>query len=258
MENYCFVIQPIADEKYRKRYDDIYVPAIESAGLTAYRVDLDPSVKVPIAEIEQKIKDATLCFAEISVDNPNVWYEVGYAFAIGKDVVIVCENTRTKFPFDIQHKSIIQYDTRSTSDFKELGEKITNKTKAYLDTQKTATKILNTPIQETEGLQSYELAILALIIGEQYTDEISVSIYQLKDRVNKAGFNDTAYSIGIRQLKSKGFITTAIEADFNGNEYPICKLTEVGYNFAQNNIHLFDLKQPQPVRKDSEGFDLPF
>lgn len=258
MENYCFVIQPIADEKYRKRYDDIYVPAIESAGLTAYRVDLDASVKVPIAEIEQKIKGATLCFAEISIDNPNVWYEVGYAFALEKDVVMVCEKTRIKFPFDIQHKSIIPYDTRSTSDFTELGEKIAKKTKAYLETRKTAVKILNTPIQETSGLQSYELAILALIIGEQYSDEISVSIYQLKDRVNKAGFNDTAFSIGIRQLKSKGFITTATEEDFHGNEYHTCKLTDIGDNFALNNIHLFDLKQSQPVRVDSEALVLPF
>ena len=34
MENYkfCFVIQPISDEKCNKRFDDVYKPVIEKAG----------------------------------------------------------------------------------------------------------------------------------------------------------------------------------------------------------------------------------
>jgi hypothetical protein len=34
----CFVIQPFTDI-YNKRFDDLYKPAIEAAGMTAYRVD---------------------------------------------------------------------------------------------------------------------------------------------------------------------------------------------------------------------------
>ena len=55
MNNECFVIQPISDLKFTKRFDDIYKPAIESVGLFAYRVDLDPMVKIPIVDIESKI-----------------------------------------------------------------------------------------------------------------------------------------------------------------------------------------------------------
>ena len=44
MNQECFVIQPISDTKFTKRYDDIYKPAIEATGLNAYRVDLDPTV----------------------------------------------------------------------------------------------------------------------------------------------------------------------------------------------------------------------
>ena len=58
MNNECFVIQPISDLKFTKRFDDIYKPAIESVGLLAYRVDLDPMVKIPIEDIESKIKNA--------------------------------------------------------------------------------------------------------------------------------------------------------------------------------------------------------
>ena len=44
-ENYCFVIQPISDEKYDKRFVDIYEPAILNANITAYRVDQDSTVR---------------------------------------------------------------------------------------------------------------------------------------------------------------------------------------------------------------------
>ena len=77
----CFVIQPFDGAKFDKRYTDIYKPAIEAAGLEAYRVDTDPGVQVPIDAIEKGIKQATICLADITTDNPNVWYELGFAFA---------------------------------------------------------------------------------------------------------------------------------------------------------------------------------
>lgn len=181
MENECFVIQPFSDRKFIKRFEDIYKPAIEEAKLIAYRIDLDPSVRVPIEEIESKIKKSILCFADISTDNPNVWYELGYAFASDKDVVIVCDESRTEFPFDIRHKSIIKYKTESTSDFSFLKKQITEKINALLYSRKTTIKILENPIKQTDGLQPYELTLLAFIIGEQYTDEdVAKSIILLK------------------------------------------------------------------------------
>lgn len=260
MDNECFVIQPISDEKFTKRYDDIYKPAIEAVGLSAYRVDLDPTVKIPIEDIELKIKNAELCFADISVDNPNVWYELGYAFALNKDVVMVCDESRKDFPFDVRHKNIIRYKTESPSDFDTLKNKIIEKAKAYLQSQITTEKILENPIKETDGLQAYELSLLAFIIGEQYTDEEVANVYDLKSRMNKAGFNDTAFSIGMRLLKSKGFITTQIDSDFNGNEYAVCSLSDHGTKFILENTHLFDLKQPSKKENTptSDIDDLPF
>lgn len=261
MSNECFVIQPISGEKFTKRYDDVYKPAIETVGLSAYRVDLDPTVKIPIEDIESKIKDSIICFADISVDNPNVWYELGYAFALGKDVVMVCDEGRRDFPFDVRHKNIIRYKTESASDFNTLKEKIIEKIKAYLQSQKTTEKILENPIKETNGLQPYELTLLAFIVGEQYTDEEVANVYELRSRMTKAGFNDTAFSIGMRLLKAKGFITTRIDSDFNGNEYSVCSLSDNGVDFVLKNIHLFDLQQPTKesvTTTTSDSDDLPF
>lgn len=263
MNNECFVIQPINDEKFTKRYDDIFKPAIEAVGLVAYRVDLDPTVKIPIEDIELKIKNAEICFADISVDNPNVWYELGYAFASNKDVVMVCDESRRDFPFDVRHKNIIKYKTESPSDFDILKNRIIEKIKAYLQSQKTAEKILENPIKETDGLQPYELSLLAFIIGEQYTDEEVANVYELRNRMTKAGFNDTACSIGMRLLKTKDFISTRMDSDFNGNEYAVCALSDRGVDFILKNTHLFDLKQPN--KKEiignvnlGDSDDLPF
>ncbi len=261
MSKECFVIQPISDEKFTKRFDDVYKPAIEAVGLAAYRVDLDPMVKVPIEDIESKIKNAEICFADISTDNPNVWYELGYAFASNKDVVMVCDESRTIFPFDVRHKNIIPYKTESTSDFDALRNKIIEKMKAYLHSQKTTEKILENPIKETDGLQPYELSLLAFIIGEQFTDEQSASVWDLRKSMNNAGFNDTAFSIGMRLLKAKSYIDTKIESDYNGNEYSACTLTQSGIDFILKNINLFDLQQPnkkEVALPANSPDDLPF
>jgi hypothetical protein len=46
MEKICFVIQPF-DERNNKRYKSVIEPAIKTAGLTPYRVDMDKSVQTP-------------------------------------------------------------------------------------------------------------------------------------------------------------------------------------------------------------------
>ena len=68
----CFVIQPFDDGKFDKRFVDIFAPAIKAAGLEPYRVDQDPAVEIPIDAIEDRIKAASVCLAEITTDNPNV------------------------------------------------------------------------------------------------------------------------------------------------------------------------------------------
>ncbi|HKR06064.1 MAG TPA: hypothetical protein VJY62_15615, partial [Bacteroidia bacterium] len=139
----CFIIQPFDNGTFDKRFTDIFQPAILKANLEPYRIDKDLSVRIPIDDIEKGIMEASICFAEITSDNPNVWYELGFALACKKDVVMVCSDERSgKFPFDIQHRQIIIYATSSKSDFEELEDTITKKIKAFQQSTKTA-KTLN-------------------------------------------------------------------------------------------------------------------
>lgn len=254
--NNCFVIQPFDKDKFDQRFTDVFEPAIKAAGLDPYRVDRDPTVTIPIERIEDGIKNAKICFAEITLDNPNVWYELGFAFAIGKDVVMVTEE-RQKFPFDIQHRQVINYKTTSKSDYEKLEVAIKEKLVGLIGKQKSVRQILENPIKESQGLKPHELTMLLMIMENQLTREDSVSLYNIKTDMDKAGFNALAVSISVRELQSKGFIETFKEADYNNHEYLVCRLTESGEKWIIDNQNLLQFKHKSKNEINKEE-DLPF
>lgn len=129
----CFVIQPFDKGLFDKRYKDVFKSAIKDAGLEPYRVDQDPGVSIPIKDIENGIRDSEICFAEITTNNPNVWFELGFAIAIPKEVVLVCSAKRKgHFPFDVQHRNIIKYNTATREDISYLRSRIIKRIKAVL------------------------------------------------------------------------------------------------------------------------------
>ncbi|MBB5437931.1 hypothetical protein HDC92_001605 [Pedobacter sp. AK017] len=260
----CFVIQPFDNDKFDKRYDDIFSPAITKAGLKPYRIDQDLSVKIPIEDIEKGIADSIICFAEITTDNPNVWYELGYAIASGKDVILVCSNERQgPFPFDIRHRQIIRYNTGSTSDFNTLGEAITNKIIAFQQTEGKVKTLNQMPVVATEGLTSHEVALLILIMQSVLTPDDSIALYTLQSEMGKAGYTDIATSIAFRTLSKKDMIETFKDSDYNNNEYFCCRLTATGESWMLSNQNLFEFRKEKQsnaivFQAPGEEDDLPF
>ncbi|MXW63933.1 MAG: hypothetical protein F4Z69_03815, partial [Bacteroidetes bacterium SB0668_bin_1] len=181
----CFVIRPF-DPKFDKRFDDIYEPALQQAGFEAYRVDRDPAVDVPIAAIEEGIRNASICLADITMDNPNVWYELGYAYATGCPVILICSDERTqkRYPFDIQHRNITKYKTDSKRDFDLLGDKIKKRAVAIFKKGIRAKKIIeNKQVVGQETLSEKEIRVLSIIAGQTILPENSVSIHDLQQAV---------------------------------------------------------------------------
>lgn len=255
----CFVIQPFDKDTYDRRFKDCFEPAIRNAGLEPYRVDEDFSVSVPIEDIEKGIQESAICFAEITTNNPNIWYELGYAFACGKNVIMVCSEEREKFPFDIQHKSIIKYRTTSKSDFISLEDSITTKLKAVLQKSKTIQNLTQTPVSVIEGLQPYEITTLVLLLENQTTDDDFLGVWVLKNEMSKAGYNDVATSVSLRLLAQKGMIETFKASDQwnnNGEEYPACRLTKEGESWILGNLHLLQFRKN--IDEEDRFDDLPF
>jgi hypothetical protein len=127
----CFVIQPFDGDKFDRRFEDTFAPAIKDGGFEPYRVDRDPSVNIPIEEIEKEIRASAVCFAEITTNNANVWFELGFAIACQRPMCIVCSDERdAEFPFDVRHRKIVKYKTRSPSDFDALRTEIVDRLKS--------------------------------------------------------------------------------------------------------------------------------
>lgn len=259
----CFVIQPFDGGTFDKRYDEVFAPAIKKADLVPYRVDRDPSVSIPIVEIEKGIQDSDICLAEITTDNPNVWFELGYAIAVQKEVVLVCSNERkTRFPFDVQHRNIIKYNTASPSDFTTLSDSVSERVKALLKKEKQIAKFASSsPIADTEGLSPHEMVALITVMQNQFSPQDSVSSYQIRDDMNKAGFTDIAASLSLRGLSRKGLLSSEVESDINGNSYSVYKVTEKGENWLFNNEGKLTLRQTSggaSSLNESRVDDLPF
>lgn len=116
----CFVIQPFDSGEFDRRYRELIRPTIEACGLRAYRVDEDYAVDVPVSAIEEKIAEAALIVAEITTDSPNVWFEVGYAYAKGRQVILLCSEERTgRIPFDVRHRNFLRYRPGDPEAFRE-------------------------------------------------------------------------------------------------------------------------------------------
>jgi hypothetical protein len=246
--NKCFVMQPFDGAEFDKRYDTVISPAIQAAGLEPYRVDRDPSVSIPIDDIETGIKNSELCLAEITTDNPNVWFELGYAIAIPKEVILICSESRSsRFPFDVQHRNIIQYKTESPQDFDKLKEDITTRIKATLKKQKEIDKISKlSPIADTQGLSQHEMVALVTIMQNGFISTGGVSAWSIKQDMNSAGFTDIAISIALRCLVLKGMARDDTETDINGIESAIYFVTEAGEHWLLNNQDKLVLKEEPP------------
>jgi len=253
----CFVIQPFDRDKYDKRYASVFAPAIEAAGLEPYRVDQDPAVTIPIQEIENGIRNAILCFADISEDNPNVWFELGYAIGIQRDVILVCSNDRAKkLPFDVQHRNVILYSTSAPQDFDELRPKITRRIEATLKKNEGISHIANAPLmKDTEGLNTHEIVALATIMQNGCLSDGYTSGYVIKTDMNANGFTDAAVGIAIKTLLAKKLVRAEFQHDRNGEQYNTFATTDEGDQWLianQDKLTLKIEKQPSPLD------DLPF
>ena len=253
----CFIIQPFDGGAFDKRYKEVVEPAVREAGLEPYRVDQDPAVVVPIEDIERGIRESAVCLAEISADNPNVWFELGYAIACRKSVVLICSVDRERFPFDIQHRQVIRYASQSVSDFDELRKKIVQRAKALLAKDSSLqTLSVTTELAPVEGLNQQEMAVLVSLAGNLETPQDHVATYLLRRDIEGSGFTKMAAIIGIKSLTAKGFIDFNLYPDDRGEEYQAYSLTEKGWEWIMSNQDRFKMVQSDGKRNQVD--DVPF
>ena len=134
--NQVFLIMPFNEEWSNTTYS-ILKDSVEENGLELIRADEIFSPGSIIQDIWKLINESGLVIADISVHNPNVFYELGIAHTIGKKVLMIKKEGSEKSPFDIGFWRYFEYETNydKAKDFKLALKKILiNYKKSYVNT----------------------------------------------------------------------------------------------------------------------------
>lgn len=114
----AFVLIP-----FEEQFKDIFKLGIKSPaknqGVEAYKLDEELFDEGMLEKIYNEIENADFIIADLSVKNPNVFYELGYAHAIGKLCILITQEAEN-IPFDLKHKRHVVYG----NSLSYLGEKM--------------------------------------------------------------------------------------------------------------------------------------
>lgn len=103
-----FVVMQFSEE-FNVLYQDVIKPVCERYNLSVVRADDIYTSNMIISDIVTKINKSKIVIADITPNNRNVYYEVGYAHAIGKPTILLAEKG-TDLPFDLSPFRVIFYE----------------------------------------------------------------------------------------------------------------------------------------------------
>lgn len=116
--NFVFVLTPFYNEE-RETFDAVQM-ACREIGLQCLRGDEEFIKGDVFSYILERIFEARIIIANINGRNPNVFYELGIAQAIGKPTLLISKSIED-VPFDLRSQNIIIYNSLS-----ELNHKLIN------------------------------------------------------------------------------------------------------------------------------------
>jgi hypothetical protein len=138
---FVFVLMPFSDE-FHDLYHAGIKPACKDADAYCERVDEQLFEGTILERIYNQIAKADVVVAELTGKNPNVFYETGYAHALGKKVVLLTKSA-ADIPFDMQHYPHIIHEGRIAY----LKEKLEQRIRWFLQQSDEEARADELPIQ---------------------------------------------------------------------------------------------------------------
>jgi hypothetical protein len=130
-QRYCFVMMPFTDS-FNTVYTEAIRPAIVKCQMDCIRADEDLTLGGVVDRIQERINSATLCIADLTENNPNVFFEVGLANAATKPTILIAQNLE-KIAFDVRHLRAFSY---SSGEWDSLRIRLENSIRAVLGSDK--------------------------------------------------------------------------------------------------------------------------
>ena len=174
---FAFVLMPFSPE-----FDDTYElaiqPACDAGGAYAERVDKQIFSGSILERVYNQISKADLIVADMSERNPNVFYEVGYAHALGKATILLTKST-DDIPFDLRHYPHIVYNDRLADLKRDLEARV----HWHIENPQNGKNETSNVLVRTNGVLLNEKRIVpAVATGNSIGFHINVEIQNQADR----------------------------------------------------------------------------
>ena len=121
MKPHAFVAMPFGLKKdnqgneidFNRVYVELIKPALEAADLDVFRADEEERAGDIRTDMFQELLIADLVVADLTLDNPNVWYELGVRHALrARGVVLICGG-RVTTAFDLYTDRKLRYSIKN-------------------------------------------------------------------------------------------------------------------------------------------------
>lgn len=120
MKLHAFVAMPFGVKQdslgnaidFNRVYAELIKPALEMAGLEAFRADEEARAGDIRTDMFQELVIADLVVADITIDNPNVWYELGVRHALRSRGVVLISGGRVTTAFDVYTDRKLRYSIK--------------------------------------------------------------------------------------------------------------------------------------------------
>lgn len=117
MKPHAFVAMPFGTKPgpdgvpidFNAVFKEYLQPAIAAAGLTVFRADEEQRAGDIRTDMFQELLMADLVVADLTIDNPNVWYELGVRHALRARGVVLVSGGRTPTAFDLYTDRKLRY-----------------------------------------------------------------------------------------------------------------------------------------------------
>jgi tetratricopeptide (TPR) repeat protein len=97
---------------FNRVYAEYIAPALEAAGLTVFRADQEQRAGDIRTDMFQELLVADLVVADLSIDNPNVWYELGVRHALRSRGVVLVSGGKVTTAFDLYTDRKLRYSLK--------------------------------------------------------------------------------------------------------------------------------------------------
>ena len=113
----AFIVMPFglkkapdgADIDFDQVFEKLLKPAVENAGLSVYRADSEQRGGSIHSDMFQRLLLSEFVVADLTLDNPNVWYEIGVRHALRSSGAVLTYALRDRLPFDLAGQRMVRY-----------------------------------------------------------------------------------------------------------------------------------------------------